>query len=270
MNNLLVSIATRDRPDGLSRTLKMLYQTCQSRNNFDIQVIIDNDQIEMYKDVIKQHPEYVWWTFTEHNPSSWLNLFNAQHKLMRETNYYFFFGLTDDMYGLSKDWDKAILDKKKAFDDDLFVLYTQSHLWGRFPYIHSLCYTWDPWSEIDSEIYRREVKPTYADTITLFHESFPVWTKKFGEFIFPLFDKTSKLVWGRELMIAGIIRFLYEEHGENRNVPCEVDYETADNNYSYHDKIQCWYDLQDRGYDDLKVVATRMKEYIDKKVCVRL
>lgn len=250
MSNLLVSIPTRNRPEGLLRTLQMLYATYEKRDNFDIQVIIDDDQVDLYQPVTDDYPEVIW-TFTKYAQGSWLNLVNAQHELLFSGNYYFTWMLPDDMFGLQKNWDTAIITKAKTFQDDLFVLYTkgsrQSH---RNPETHASCYTVGPGNH-----------PEYLDL----HEPDPVWTKKWGEFIAPLFYGSSKYVVYRELIIAGILRLLYLEHGENRNVECSINYDSIENHHNSEKLAKCWVALMARDYDDLRVVATRMKEYIDSR-----
>lgn len=97
--DLLVSIPTRSRPGQLQRTLEMLYSTCAGHNNFIIQVIIDSDQIDLYRYVIDMFPKWIEWTFVEHLENSFSNIYEAQRALLTLTQSYFFMNFCDDIYG---------------------------------------------------------------------------------------------------------------------------------------------------------------------------
>jgi hypothetical protein len=244
MSDLLVSLFTRNGVDRLDRSLKMFYGTCNNANNFDFQFIIDTDQIEFYKSVTDRYPD-AHKTYIEHLENSWLNIINAQFNFMKEHDYYFIWSVGDDFFGLQKDWDLMILSKKKIFQDDLFSIYTLFDLWGRNQNDFKICYS----GEIGS----------------VYYEPMPIITKKFSEFLSVLFQESTKYVWGRECMIAEIIKILYEKYNENRHVKCDVFYTDMTCNHTFDKMIYCWEDLAKRNFDDLYVIAEKMKKYIDLK-----
>ncbi len=242
MADILVSILTRDGVDRLDRSLNMFYGTCANSNNFDFQFIIDTDQIDLYKRVTDKYPN-AHKTYVEHLDNSWLNIINAQFDFMRNHDYYFIWSVGDDLFGLQKNWDASIIAKKKSFKDDLFVLYTLSTLWGRNQEDFKMCY-----SGIKGSLY---------------YESEPIVTKKFFEFLADLFKEPTKYVWGRECMIAELIRILYTKYGENRHVGSDVNYIDMTCNYTFNKMVKCWDDLVKRNFDDLYVIAEKIKNYID-------
>ncbi|MCH7568466.1 MAG: hypothetical protein IIA87_03510 [Nanoarchaeota archaeon] len=210
--DLLVSIPTLDSPlqidikhklkgpERLDRTLKMLYDQCKSKNNFNVQVIINDHQIEIYKKITDKwniRPTIIKFD------QSWKNLIKAQNDEMKKGDYYFFVFFPDDMYGLSKNWDTQIISKKKYFKDDLFVLFSKYDNWGRKPSKLDDCYL-SPSDAFDS------------------FEQNPVWTYKFGEFIYELFEEYDHDK-GREMLIA-IILHLLNKKGYNRHVESDLNY----------------------------------------------
>ena len=48
--DLIVYLPTRSNPKGLIKTLLMMRENCDSISNFDVLVIVDDDQVEMYRD----------------------------------------------------------------------------------------------------------------------------------------------------------------------------------------------------------------------------
>lgn len=208
MKDLLISVASRTKheeehgPVKLRKTLEMLYSTCADKNNFDIQVVICSDQLKEYQPVLNDYPECLW-AITTYIEDSWMNIIKAQNKAMKR-GYYFFCFFPDDLINLQKDWDKHIVSKKGYFKDDCFVLYTASEYAGRKQDIFKSC---------------------YKDISVLgTHESNPVWTYKFGQFMEPLFIEPTKYVACREIIIAQVINLLCVK-GIDRHVACEMDYQ---------------------------------------------
>jgi hypothetical protein len=244
MADLLLSFLTRSGADRLDRSLKMFLDTCNNVNNFDIQFIIDTDQIELYKRITDRYPN-AHKTYVEHIDNSWLNIINGQLNFMKEHDYYFIWSVADDVFALENNWDTAIISKKKSFQDDLFILYTRSYLWGRSQSDLKTCYS--------------------GKDGTTYYESMPISTKKFCEFLSDIFKEPTKYIWGRECMIAELIRILYMKYGENRHVSCDAFYGDMTDNRSCEKMWFCWDELVKRNYDDLYIVAEKMKDYIDSQ-----
>ena len=122
---IAVIIQSRDRVDKLRECINMLYNTCYSKDNFDIVVTIDDDQIELYSSIKDQFPN-VLWLYSKHQPNHWSNLRKTQNDFIKNSDYYFIWSVCDDMYGLKPNWDKAIKSKKSYFKDDLFTMYNSN------------------------------------------------------------------------------------------------------------------------------------------------
>ena len=244
--DLLVSIPSRNRHIELMKLLKHLYSICVDKNSFDIQIILDTDNYFTYNDVIIRYPDLIY-TFIPYADGSWLNIFNAEHKTMLKYQYYFMWFLPDDITGITPNWDRDILSKKKAFKDDLFMLYTHgAGNWGRSLGTHENCYT-----NIDR-----------ADLVDV-HEPNPVWTYKWCEFIAPLFEPPSVYITYRELIMAQILRQLFIKYGINRNVECGINYANIVNDGNSAKMCGFWDVLKEHKYDTLISVVNRMKEYVD-------
>ncbi len=251
--DLLISIASlhveddRGRlsgPERLDKTIMMIYDTCESKDNFDIQVIINEHQYPMYEPILKKwdiKPTIIIF----YPDSSWEQLIKAQNDLMKQGQYYFFSFFPDDMYGLSKDWDKNITDKKHFFKDDLFVLYSNYVEWGRDQNKFLKCYD----------------NPDEA--FKIFEQS-PVWTYKFGEFMYKLFEEPYKYNKGREILLA-IILHLLNEVGHNRHINGEWKYESMDCDVNKSDsnfpQIQ---NLIKQDCNDLRQIIKDMEDYINE------
>ena len=240
MKDILISIATRHD----DRTFKMLYDTCNSKDNFDVQVIICDDQVDMYEPILtKWKIKPVVIPYGE----SWLNLFREQHKQMKN-GYYFFMFVPDDMYGLNKDWDLHILKKKKHFKDDLFVLFTQYTGWKRQKDIFK-----EPYLNINNCSQRFEQQP--------------IWTYKFGEFFYHLFEFPFNYSKSREIIIPLILHFLNKDNPkQNRHIECDLDYERllCTQNMTLKE-FPDYIKLEKADFDDIKPIVRRMKEYIESK-----
>ena len=103
--DIIIYIPTRSNHIGLIKTLSMMRETCDSISNFDVLVIVDEDQIKMYEeekdryvrgpvekdeeDFIADYGEYelygnslfdnVTWTSSKHNTEDWWNIFNIRN-----------------------------------------------------------------------------------------------------------------------------------------------------------------------------------------------
>lgn len=278
MADLFIAIPSRGRPGGLKKTIEMLYHTCFDINNFIIQVSIDEDQINIYKEVMSFFGHKIIWNIAECGEKNLFNVFRSQHNVMRNSSCYFFWPISDDIGELSPNWDKCILSKKKYFEDDIFVLYTSSKVMDRVKDIHECCYTAEAinWNKL-WEIYWKPVlndpkhvsHPSmnkdlvkHADIITRYHEMLPIWTNKFGYFLYNLFDK-YRFKGVREAVVGAIIHFLYVDFGENRNVHCNITYDDLTNDGHALNSLDQWYQSQDNGYPEMKEAAKEISEYIE-------
>lgn len=253
MKNLLVSIPSRDGPERLEASVKMLHDTCNNGDNFNVQIIIDIDQKVLYEDCIKgikkTHPQTII-SYTLHQEDNWLNIVKAQHGIMKSGEYYFIMIMSDDLKGLTKDWDKEIVSKKEFYESDLFCLYSQSELWGRNPEVSKNCY-------VDKDI------------ITCC-EHMPIWTHEFGKYFYFLFEEPYNIRYGRELILAEIIKQL-AVLGHKRNVSTNYNWETVVCNKLNSRKFFPEYmEMQKNDFSLIKGIAHLMKERIEKEVDEKL
>lgn len=249
--DLLVSLPSRGSPEKLQESVDMLYATCHSITNFDIQIIIDIDHKALYDNVIKsikQKRDNVFVSYIHHQKDSWLNLIRAQNEIMQSGKYYFFMFLSDDLRGLTQKWDKAIVDKKKYYKDDLFCLYSQTVIWGRSPEISKSCYTE---KDIDAMGY---------------YEHTPVWTKEFGKYLYFMFKKPYNFKYGREVILAELLKQL-AKLGYKRNVGSNFNYDTlVCDKLSNESFFPEYIKMQKNKFLLLKGIAYLMKEQIENGI----
>ena len=244
MKDIAILLQSRSRPDKFKNIVDMLYNTCSSKNNFDIIAFIDEDQKEMYYDIANIYPEIIW-IHPLHQSNSWYNLVMAQYDFVRNNNYYFIWTLIDDFWGLSNNWDTAMLDKKHYFKDDIFTMHqSKDGCHGRFQWIFNNSYIMD----------------NMSDGISLLShcELLPIHTKKWVELMSPIFtgnNYTSQ----QELITASLILLLKKRFNINRLVKCDLSWEDGhdggdsnkvfnsngdDRNTSFLKLAENWYDLE--------------------------
>ena len=245
--DLIIYIPTRSNPIGLIKTLSMMRETCDSISNFDVLVIVDEDQIKMYEeekdryvrgpvekdeeDFIADYGEYelygnslfdnVTWTSSKHNTEDWWNIFNIRNEFLKENDYYFDALWTDDFVGLSQSWDSNIVSKKHYFKDDLFTLHQSEDGGGQKRLLHAYenCYVKEKLT-IDTKGY----KLSQHDYIWKYSESLPVTTRKLSLMVNEVI-KPNYLTSQFEMLIAAVIMILYKEYGHNRLVNGDFSWE---------------------------------------------
>ena len=204
--DLIVYIPTRSNPDGLSRTLSMMYDKCTSISNFDILVIVDEDQVGMYKKAKDRTRKFnnIIWCYPQHDSNDWWNIFNIRNEFLKANIYYFDALWTDDFVGLSPNWDKDIVSKKHYFEDDIFTLHQSKDGGGhqRLLKHYNKCY-----SEYGN----------HHESVWRWSEALPVTTRKLSLMIGEVI-KPNYLTSQTEMLIAAVIMILYTEHGHNRLV----------------------------------------------------
>jgi len=171
--DLVLWLPTRSNPGGCREVLKMLYETCDSPDNFDVVVIIDDDQLDLYGEILADYPQAIYKHPKHGGPNS-PALLSLHFDFMESTDYYFNWCVVDDFWGLQPGWDTAIVSKKGIFDDGYFTMFTTNPVgrnlnaltsqfrWGRHPFDGHL-------------------KPIQTDAAFLiyhYHEMLPICTKK--------------------------------------------------------------------------------------------
>ena len=60
--DLLIFIPSRDKPGVLSKAIQELYDSSDSKDNFDILCVVDDDQVELYEPVTQKFPDVrIFW-----------------------------------------------------------------------------------------------------------------------------------------------------------------------------------------------------------------
>jgi hypothetical protein len=231
--DLIVYLPTRSNPKGLIKTLLMMRENCDSISNFDVLVIVDDDQVEMYRDekdkyirgpreeddidFIADYGAYelygnslfdnIIWSYSKYDQGAdWWNIFNIRNEFLKDNDYYFDALWTDDFVGLSLNWDKNIVSKKHYFEDDIFTLHQSKEGGGegRLMKGYKGCYTGTKY---------------YADHEAIWREAecLPVTTRKMSLMVNEAI-KPNYLTSQGEMLVASVIMLLYKEYGHNRLV----------------------------------------------------
>jgi hypothetical protein len=216
--NLVIYLQSRDKPSNFIDTVNMLYNTCMSKDNFDIVGFIDDDQIELYSSIPDLFPN-VKWVYCKHTPGKWTNLVMSQYEYTKNHNYYFIWVLIDDFRGLSKNWDQAILEKKDIFKDGIFTLHQSKDAYhGRFQWIFDKTYILND-EHVNSMSDERSI---------LAHcELLPIHTKKWIENIYPLF-KDGNFTSQQDLVSASVALCLKKRFNTKRLIRCDLTWEDGD------------------------------------------
>jgi len=223
MKDLAVIIQTRQRPAQVSNTIKMFYDTCNSKDNFDIFCIVDDDDTHNYVSVKAQYPE-VKWKIVPHFEHSWVHILQGQYEIILSNDYYFNWVVTDDFHGLTNNWDVSIVNKKDTFKDGLFALYTSSTLFNRYLEIFEECYVAANFKDKELSNLNDSIN---GNVIMFTNEMLPICTKKWVELMWEVFEN-GNYSSSRELMIASLIYKLKIKYNINRHVMAELSYNDVD------------------------------------------
>jgi len=223
--DIAVYIPTRNNPEFFGKTIDMLIETCSSIDNFDVFALIDDDQIELYSSVVSRYSNVFCMNPPHAGPNSPF-MMRAFFDFIKSNDYYFIWAITDDFWGLSRNWDSEILKKKDAFDDATFMLHTTNLLGRNLNALTSQFRTaWDPFDGANKPIVR---DPAYL--IYHYHEMLPICTKKWWMAIRDFFDDDYK---GADIVFlcASLAHILSVRFGYSRLLQVNVRYEDLiDNN----------------------------------------
>ena len=213
--DIVIFLPSRDNSQKCENTIKMLYATCDSTDNFDIVCIVDSDQVELYSNVIEMFPTVIWM-HPPHDEENFNGIMSMHFDFIEETDYYFNWWISDDFWGLTNSWDSAILEKKDVFRDGLYTLYTNNPLGRNLNALSSQFRRAYHWFDGDK-------KPMVTDPVDLiyhYHEMLPVSTKKCKLFLKKFYDAA---VGGDHVFLnASLAHILSTEHGYSRSI--EVDF----------------------------------------------
>jgi len=222
---IVLFLPSRNNPEGCMNTLTMLFETCQSPDNFDVMCAVDEDQIEMYSEVINKF-QNIAWVHPQHTEQSFVQLNKIHFELVEKTTYYFNWWIVDDFWGLSKDWDAEIIKKKDLFSDGFYTLYTFDPM-GRNLNALSSCFK----SALHWQDGHR--KPPVTDPALLiyhYHEMLPVCTRNWKLAI-------KKFYYNHDggdhvFLNASLAYILNKEHGYSRMIPANFNYKGIVDNHN--------------------------------------
>jgi len=213
-----VIIQSRSRVDKLNVTIQMLYDTCDDENDFDIIVVVDDDQKELYAHLKDIFPKTIW-LYPEHTPNNWGNLRKIQNDFIKNTNYYFNWCISDDILGVYKGWDSAIKEKKHYFKDDLFTMYQSNDYRGGFGiYNNMFC----------NEDYKNTSNEDISNNVYHYCECLPISTKKWVEFMAPIYEN-EEYSTQHELLTGLIVGILKKKYNIERLIKCGLGFDTVIN-----------------------------------------
>jgi hypothetical protein len=257
-----VIIQSRDRVNILNNCLKMLYDTCSSTDNFDIIVVIDNDQIDQYSPLKELFPNIIW-LYSEYQPNNWSNLKKIQNDFIKKSNYYFIWAICDDLYGLQPGWDSAIKEKKHYFKDDLFTMY-QSNQGRNVDEIYNKMFCIEDFEKTENK--------DLASKVWRFCEMLPISTKKWIDFMAPIYEN-GEYSTQHELLTGLIVGLLKKHYNIEKLIECKVWWLDLKNNGGSEDIIdtneglkreQAFLELAENDFKKLLPIIEKMYKEIKK------
>jgi hypothetical protein len=222
--DLVIILPSRNSPQRMDTVINMLYDTCDSKDNFDILGIVDSDQVEMYGDLKTKHPEIIW-RHPDHQGYNWKNLNDVHFEFLEETDYYFNWWVVDDFWGLGKDWDKNIISKKGVFDDGYFTMFTTNPMGRNLTALTTQYRKARHWFDGD----KKPLVTEPADLIFHYNEQLPICTKKWRLALKPLFEDHGGGA-SHDTFCAALTHILSVEHGYSRLIEANVFYDNLINN----------------------------------------
>ena len=224
--DLVLFLPSRNSPKKFDDTIQMLYSTCTSRDNFDVIAVVDDDQIEMYDEVLKKYPEIIW-EHPPHNKNSWDNINKIHFNFIESTDYYFNWWITDDFYGLREGWDAAIVSKKGMFNDGYFTMFTTNPMGRNLNALTTQYRAAHHWFDG----YARPVVTDPAALIFHYCELLPICTKKWKLALKALFENQSGGA-SQDALCAALVYILSAHYGYSRLIEADVYYEGLTDNHN--------------------------------------
>jgi len=226
-SDILLWLPARNNPGKLDKTLSMLYSTCSSPSNFDIQVIIDSDQIELYQQVKNKYVDNnIIWSHPDHIKNDFWNMIQAEFDFLENNDYYFAWLITDDFSGLSHGWDKEIIKKREYFKDNLFTMHTVGYGYHRRQDVFQAQYVYTNLRNLKSN---KAIGIPEGNIIWHYSECLPLSTKRWWMMMRSLF-KPNYLTAQSEHLTAALAMILSTEYNHNRLIPGGFSWERLEDN----------------------------------------
>ena len=224
--DIVVFLTSRSSPKKCETVLKMLYGQCSSKNNFDIVVIVDDDEILLYSELISKYPEVIW-EHPEHMGPHSPKIYEIIFKTVEHNDYYFNWWVSDDWTGLSENWDLDILKLKDIFADGLFTLFQSDPMGRNLNALSSQFRYALHWRDG----YRKPLVSDPPDLIYHYHDLMPVMTKKWRLALREFYTDDFK---GPDYIFlnASLAHVLSTNYGYSRSVQCRLSYGALVDNFS--------------------------------------
>jgi len=258
VKDIAVIIQSRDRVNMLDKTIQMLYNTCDTKNNFDIIAVVDNDQKELYAPLKSLYPEIIW-LYPEHIPNNWKNLRKIQNDFIKNNDYYFNWCISDDILGIHKGWDSAIKEKKHYFKDGIFTMCkTNSDRNINNIYQKTFC----NFENISNE--------DIANNVWYFCDMLPISTKKWTMLLDSIYEE-GEYSTQHELITGLIVGFLKKEYNIERLIECNLRWDSLIN-HNFSDSIvdtnngikrnDAWWGLSKNNYEVIWPIVNKIYKEI--------
>jgi hypothetical protein len=210
---IFVSIITRSQVQSCLRTIDLLRKRSHDLSNFKIHLVVDNDQIEMYRTITLDPNISVSYV----PPCNHLlqPAYMASIQAFLDDGCFFFWPLPDDLLSLDSEWDSRILATRNLFDDGILYLYTESLSRGRRMSIKKGCYG----KRFAPSYYFRSKKVTYEEKpyclVESFGEMFPILSREFVRLSLPVFEYPNHHC-GIDIIFGAIAQSLCYRYKINR------------------------------------------------------
>jgi len=223
--DILLSIPTRNRPEGAAAVMELMLEAAFDPKCFTFQLVIDSDQLELYRPVIKKYSDRTIVAIAEHGGKGLRNVFIKQLEQFIETGSYFLWSLTDDVYGAVHHWDQYLINAKHFYKDDLFLIGSTCVELGRSLDVFKSCYCldWDSaplQTAAGQSVQFTGLDPTNqfdTDFLVLytFCELFPAYTRRFAQYLQRAFLESDHQI-GLDIVAPALVQQMNRISGINR------------------------------------------------------
>jgi hypothetical protein len=219
---MVLFIPSRSNPGPCKKTINLLYETCASKDNFDIVCIVDDDEINLYKEVIDMFPEVIWKHPPHIGPNS-KHIKKIIFETVKNCDYFFSWDLVDDMVSFTDNWDQEIIKTKNLYPDGFYTCFSSNPMKRNLNAMNSCfrapCLKW----------INGYSSPLVSDPVELiyhYHEMLPICTKKWKMALSKFYDKDFV---GPDMIFlnSSLCYLLSKEHGYSRNVMVNLEYENG-------------------------------------------
>lgn len=224
-NPIFVGMPSYHDIEKLNKSFSVLYQAAENDSNFIIYLSRDekmsiNHSLLRNNVIVKMMPS---------ENGSLKNIFLDQLRAFRESDASLFVTLPDDLTFAPNRWDRKLVDKLSILHNTTYALYSNSTLRERFQQVFSQCYVLNNFESLIGPSRFRTLSNKHfpqwdlkkdspeLDFVIIYHlsEMFPVFDKKFGEYVEKAFQHPDHHVC-IEMVVAGLIQQLYKYHNINR------------------------------------------------------